>query len=91
MKRSALLAGMYMTPCSFDQEKEYYVSLRGCSIEEAWNSEPFERFRQKMRSACPECEKKELCMGGCPLMPEIVLCGKKQRTTNREREGGQDR
>ena len=84
-------ADMYMTPCSFDQEKEYYVSLRGCSIEEAWNSEPFERFRQKMRSACPECEKKELCMGGCPLMPEIVLCGKKQRTTNREREGGQDR
>ncbi len=72
-------ADLYMTPCSFDQEKKYYVPLRGSSIEEAWNSEPFERFREKMRSACPGCEMKELCMGGCPLMPEIVFCNSEQR------------
>ena len=72
-------ADMYMTPCSFDQEKKYYVPLRGSNIEEAWNSEPFEAFRNKMRSACPGCDKKELCMGGCPLMPEIVFCDSEKR------------
>ena len=74
-------ADMYMTPCSFDQERRYYVPLRGSSIEEAWNSEPFEAFRDRMRSACPGCEKKELCMGGCPLMPEIVFCDSEKRKT----------
>ena len=72
-------ADMTMVPCSFDQKKQYEVSLREMSIREAWNSAPFERFRAKMRGACPGCEKKELCMGGCPLMPEIVLCGKKEQ------------
>jgi radical SAM protein with 4Fe4S-binding SPASM domain len=65
---------MIMVPCSFDQEKRYEVSLREMTITEAWNSDAFERFRNKMRGACPDCDKKELCMGGCPLMPEIVFC-----------------
>ncbi len=72
-------ADMIMVPCSFDQEKRYEVSLRGMTIEEAWNSEPFEQFRNKMRGACPNCEKKDLCMGGCPLMPEIVFCDSNER------------
>ena len=72
-------ADMYMTPCSFDQEKKYYVPLKGSTIEEAWNSEPFEAFRNRMRGACPGCEKKELCMGGCPLMPEIVFYDSEKR------------
>lgn len=70
---------MIMVPCSFDQQKQYKVSLRGMTIEEAWNSEPFEKFRDHMRGACPGCDKKELCMGGCPLMPEIVFCNKAER------------
>ena len=70
---------MFMTPCSFDQGKRYFVSLRDKTIEEAWNSEPFERFRNRMHNACPECNKREFCMGGCPLMPEIVLCGSNVR------------
>lgn len=72
-------ADMTMVPCSFDQERQYEVSLRDMSIEEAWNSEPFNLFRNKMRGACPKCEKRELCMGGCPLMPEIVFCNDKNR------------
>lgn len=72
-------ADMTMVPCSFDQEKQYEVSLRNMSVFEAWNSEPFEQFRSKMRGACPECEKRELCMGGCPLMPEIVFCESEKR------------
>ena len=75
-------ADMIMVPCSFDQKKQYEVSLREMSITEAWNSEPFERFRNRMRGACPECSKKELCMGGCPLMPEIVFCNSSARTIN---------
>ena len=35
--------------------------------------------RDKMRGACPNCEKKALCMGGCPLMPEIVFCNSENR------------
>ena len=72
-------ADMTMVPCSFDQEKEYEVSLREMTIEEAWNSEPFERFRNKMRAACPSYEKKDYCLGGCPLMPQIVFCDSKYR------------
>ena len=67
-------ADMTMVPCSFDQKNLYKVSLREMSITEAWDSEPFEQFRNKMRGACLDCEKKEICMGGCPLMPEIVFC-----------------
>lgn len=73
-------ADMMMVPCSFDQENSYEVSLREMSVADAWNSEPFERFRDKMRYACPGCGKKALCMGGCPLMPEIVFCNSKHRT-----------
>lgn len=72
-------ADMIMVPCSFDQKNRFEVSLRDMSITEAWNSEPFERFRNRMRGACPGCHKKELCMGGCPLMPEIVFCNDKER------------
>ncbi len=70
---------MVMVPCSFDQQKRYEVSLKGMTIEQAWNSEPFENFRNNMRKACPECEKRELCLGGCPLMPNIVFCDSDKR------------
>ena len=68
---------MTATPCSFDQNKRYGVSLREHTLEQAWNSEAFNSFRDKMRAACPECPKRELCLGGCPLMPQIVLCPNK--------------
>ena len=75
-------ADMIMVPCSFDQNKRYRVQLdEQTNIEDAWNSEPFERFRSKLRGACPECEKKALCLGGCPLMPEIVFCNSEKRKT----------
>ena len=72
-------ADMTMVPCSFDQDNRFVVSLKDMTIEEAWNSEQFEKFRNRMRGACPGCPKKELCMGGCPLMPEIVFCNNKER------------
>lgn len=71
---------MLMTPCSFDRDGRYAVSLAdGTTIEEAWNGERFEAFRNVLRSACPECAKRENCFGGCPLVPETVLCPNKER------------
>ncbi|MBQ9596383.1 MAG: SPASM domain-containing protein, partial [Synergistaceae bacterium] len=66
---------MKMLPCSFDnQQRRWSVDLRSNTIKEAWDSEIFEDFRNRLRTACPDCEKRELCMGGCPICPEIVLC-----------------
>ena len=70
---------MIMVPCSFDQNKRFEVSLREKTIQEAWESEEFEKFRNHMRGACPECEKRTLCLGGCPLMPEVVFCDSDKR------------
>jgi radical SAM protein with 4Fe4S-binding SPASM domain len=65
---------MVMTPCSFDQGYRFGISLRNNSIEEAWSSMAFEQFRAFLRESCPECTNRADCMGGCPLLPEIVLC-----------------
>lgn len=71
-------ADMQMLPCSFAHEmKEYRVSLKEHTIKEVWDSEAFEDFRNCFKRACPGCEKRGLCMGGCPILPEIVLCGEK--------------
>lgn len=72
-------ADMTMVPCSFDQNKRFEVSLKNNTIQKAWESREFERFRNHMRGACPECEKRNLCLGGCPLMPEIVFCDSDKR------------
>lgn len=74
-------ADLVMLPCSFDQERRYGVSLRDHSIQEAWDSPQFDAFRAPLRAACPTCPQREVCMGGCPLKPEIVLCRRSQRTT----------
>ena len=79
-------ADMVMVPCSFDQERKYQVSLADQTIEEAWNSVPFNQFREKLRKACPACEKKNLCMGGCPLMPDIVFCDSVKRRVQDENQ-----
>ncbi|MBO5371521.1 MAG: SPASM domain-containing protein [Lachnospiraceae bacterium] len=68
-------ADMKMMPCSFDNQSERWaVSLREYTIKEAWNSRKFEDFREHLRKKCPNCDKRELCMGGCPIVPEIVVC-----------------
>lgn len=73
-------ADMKMVPCSFDVKSGYTVNLRNVTIEEAWNSSAFEKFRRILKSSCPDCAKKSLCLGGCPLMPEIVLCNDQMRS-----------
>lgn len=73
-------ADMKLLPCSFDQNGKYAVSLRNHTIAEAWNSEEFEAFRKPLRNRCPDCIERANCMGGCPLMPGIVLCKKETKT-----------
>lgn len=67
-------ADMKMVPCSFDQDNFFEVSLKKNTIEYSWNSDIFNTFRNRMELACPKCKSRLLCMGGCPLMPEIVFC-----------------
>ena len=78
-----ITSDMKMLPCSFDnQEQRWAVDLKSYTIQEAWNSMKFEQFRKHFKMSCPGCEKRTLCMGGCPIRPEIVLCKNKQALTN---------
>ena len=68
-----------LLPCSFDNQRlRWAVDLRKMSIAQAWFSPEFEDFRNHMRNACPNCSKRVYCLGGCPICPEIVLCGQKE-------------
>ncbi len=73
-------ADMRMMPCSFAHENnDWSVSLREHTIQKAWESEAFENFRHSLGQSCPDCSKRELYMGDCPILPEIVLCRKSRR------------
>ena len=68
-------------PPVFKAWRKVRTPLLGSIIKKAWNSEPFERFRDRMRQACPGCEKKDLCMGGCSLMRRscsVTVIGEQQ-------------
>lgn len=71
---------MKLLPCSFDAAQRYAVDLKTHSIAEAFGSEAFDRFRMIFQKAvqnnraCVACKDQTLCMGGCPLLPDIVLC-----------------
>lgn len=65
-------ADLTMSPCSFDRGEKYGVSLRESSIEQVWQSEEFWQFRMKLKT-CNGCSK-EVCLGPCPIIPEITTC-----------------
>lgn len=71
---------MKMLPCSFDnQDLRWAVDLRQSTIEEAWNSAKFDNFRSHFTGSCKNCKDHELCMGGCPIRREIVLCDRAEK------------
>ena len=72
-------AQMNMTPCSFAQDTCWFVDLRTTTIADAWNSEPFQRFRHTLRNSCPDCPDQPLCRGGCPIVNRVTLCSRKER------------
>lgn len=71
-------ADMNIVPCSFDQKQKWKISLRENTLKEAWDSEEFNSFRQIFHDSCGGCESQKSCLGGCPIIPEIVLCERKQ-------------
>ncbi|MBN2259217.1 MAG: radical SAM protein [Clostridiales bacterium] len=73
-----ITSDMKMTPCSFDQELKWSCDLYEMTIDEAWNSQAFDRFRNTLKTSCPTCDMKNHCLGGCPIKKEIVLCEKIQ-------------
>lgn len=74
-------ADMIAVPCSFDAKAYWGVDLFSHSIKEAWNSQRFNDFRAIQKGACPGCGERSDCYGGCPIVPSITLCGRKERTT----------
>jgi radical SAM protein with 4Fe4S-binding SPASM domain len=71
---------MQFLPCSFDQSLRWHVSLRDKTLQEAWRSSEMEAFRQPLRTSCPTCPNRPLCMGGCGIKPSITLCDEPSRT-----------
>lgn len=70
---------MKLLPCSFDnQAQRWAVDLAKNTIVEAWESDTFEDFRNHFVQSCPGCKHRTKCMGGCPIIPEIVLCKDKE-------------
>ncbi len=65
---------MTMMPCSFDQDGRWAVDLEHYTMDEAWIGHRFGDFRERLRSACPECTLRPACLGGCPIDRNIVLC-----------------
>ena len=80
-RRSAYISpGMRMMPCSFCTDCESWsYSISESTVENGWRSEPFARIRSILAVRCPECDRRRTCRGGCPIMPEIVLCDRKER------------
>lgn len=79
---------MYVTsdmkalPCSFDnQELRWAYDISNDTIQNAWNSPQFEDFRDHFRNSCYKCKDRPLCMSGCPIRREIVLCNRKEKET----------
>lgn len=80
---------MKLLPCSFDNQKQIWAyDLNQGTIEDGWNSEPFEDFRSHFRKSCPGCKNRGACMGGCPIVPEIVLCPREERLVPRMQQEG---
>jgi radical SAM protein with 4Fe4S-binding SPASM domain len=78
-----ITADGYMMACSMDvQNYNYAVDLNKYTMREAWESETFNKFRDKLRSSCKSCSCRTDCLGGCHLIPSITLCNKPERDSN---------
>lgn len=72
-----ITSDMKMLPCSFDnQDLKWAVDLNTHTIQEAWNSDVFEDFRNHFRNSCKGCSNRTECRGGCQICKDIVLCNK---------------
>lgn len=73
-------AQMNAMPCSFgNQDSKWHISLRDHTIQEVWDSDVFNKFRESLRNSCPGCPKRACCAGGCPICRGIVLCNNAEK------------
>lgn len=78
-----ITADMKALPCSFDnQDLRWAYDISNDTIQNAWDSEVFEDFRNHFRNSCPNCKRRRECMGGCPIRNEIVLCDERPLVNN---------
>jgi len=70
---------MQALPCSFDQNHQWAYDLSTSTIEKAWHSPQFRKFRSHFINSCPDCKDQSICMGGCPIVNDIILCDRKER------------
>ena len=70
---SYISSDMIMVPCSFDSERKYGVDLNKFTMQEAWDSEKFESFRNLHKNSCINCSKNNECKI-CPIVPHNNLC-----------------
>jgi radical SAM protein with 4Fe4S-binding SPASM domain len=70
---------MRMSPCSFDTKQLYSEKITpDRTIQDIWNGERFENFRRNLQSACPDCSKRDLCLGGCQLHAIPDMCKRRE-------------
>lgn len=73
-------ASMNAMPCSFgNQDPKYFVSLKNHTIQEAWDGDVFEKFRNSLRYSCASCVSRDTCAGGCPICRDIVICNRREK------------
>jgi radical SAM protein with 4Fe4S-binding SPASM domain len=76
---------MKMYPCSFMVEAGYEgIPIVGDNMQTHWQAgNDFVKIRNKLGSgSCDSCKSPGLCLGGCPLFPEINLCPKSSSCAN---------
>ena len=79
-----ITSDMKALPCSFDnQELRWAYDISNDTIQNAWNSAQFDDFRSHFQAACPDCKIRNMCMGGCPIRPQIVLCNHEEKQCGR--------
>lgn len=75
-----ITSDMKALPCSFDnQDLKWAYDISNDTIQNAWDSEQFEDFRNHFRNSCTGCKKQCDCRGGCPIRRQIVLCNKPEK------------
>ena len=72
---------MNMMCCSFDNQfKKWSLSLNDYTIQEVWDSNIFEQFRNIHKTGCKEscknCKDLTTICRPCPIVPQIAICNK---------------
>ena len=67
---------MKMYPCSFMVHTDEYGDLHKSTLKEIWqHNKTFIALREKrLDGRCINCSHKDLCKGGCYILPEINQC-----------------